>query len=104
MNDGAVNPLLRPAVRLMNRLRYPRKFVLIGLLFAVPLGLTLILWLTELQQRIAFAEKERAGLEYVGAMHRLLEPLLLGREAECAAAAREVDALDGRIGGELETS
>ena len=99
-----MNPLLRPAVRLMNRLRYPRKFLLIGLLFFVPLGLTLILWLTELQQRIAFAEKERAGLEYVGAVHRLLEPLLLGREAECAAAAREVDALDGRIGGELETS
>jgi signal transduction histidine kinase len=88
----------------MNRLRYPRKFVLIGLLFAVPLGLTLILWLTELQQRIAFAEKERAGLEYVGAVHRLLEPLLLGREAECGAAANELDALDRRLGGELDTS
>ena len=104
MNDGAVNPLLRPAVRLMNRLRYPRKFVLIGVLFAVPLGLTLALWLTELQQRIAFAEKERAGLVYVAAVQRLLEPLLLGREAGCAAAAREIDALDARLGRALGTS
>jgi signal transduction histidine kinase/DNA-binding NarL/FixJ family response regulator len=88
----------------MNHLRYPRKFALISLLFAVPLGLTLALWLTELQQRIAFAEKERVGLEYVGAAQRLLEPLVLGREAECAAAAREVDAIDGRLGRTLETS
>jgi len=104
VNDGAVSPLLRPAVRLMNRLRYPRKFLLISLLFAVPLGLTLALWLTELQERIAFAEKERAGIEYVGAVERVLEPLLLGREADCAAAAQELDALDRRLGAELDTS
>jgi methyl-accepting chemotaxis protein len=81
-----VNPLLRPAVRLMNRLRYARKFVLISLLFAAPLGLTLYLWLAELQQRIAFAEKERAGLAYVSAVHRVLEAPLLGRQADVAAA------------------
>lgn len=28
MNDGTVNPLLWPAVWLMNQLRYPRKFTL----------------------------------------------------------------------------
>jgi signal transduction histidine kinase/FixJ family two-component response regulator len=88
----------------MNRLRYPRKFLLISLVFAIPLGLTLALWLTELQQRIAFAEKERAGIEYVGAVERVLEPLLLGREGDSAAAARELDALDRRLGAELETS
>jgi signal transduction histidine kinase/DNA-binding NarL/FixJ family response regulator len=104
VNDGAVNPLLRPAVRLMNRLRYPHKFVLISLLFAVPLGLTLALWLIELQQRIAFAEKERDGLAYVGAVQRLLEPLLLGREDECVSTAGEIDALDVRLGHALGTS
>jgi signal transduction histidine kinase/ActR/RegA family two-component response regulator len=104
VNDGAVNPLLRPAVRLMNRLRYPRKFALISLLFAVPLGLTLTLWLTELHQRIAFAEKELVGLRYVAAVSQLLEPLLLGREEECAGAALELDAIDRRLGPALETS
>jgi hypothetical protein len=29
--------LVAPAVALMNRLRYPQKFVLISLLFAIPL-------------------------------------------------------------------
>jgi signal transduction histidine kinase/DNA-binding NarL/FixJ family response regulator len=104
VNDGAVNPLLRPAVGLMNRLRYPRKFALISLLFAVPLGLTLTLWLTELHERIAFAEKELVGLRYVAAVSQLLEPLLLGREEECAAAALELDAIDQRLGPALETS
>ena len=102
MNDCRVNPLLRPAVRLMNRLRYPRKFVLISLLFAAPLGLTLYLWLAELQQRISFAEKERAGLAYVSAVHRVLEAPLLGRQADVVAA--DLDALDRRLGSELETS
>jgi signal transduction histidine kinase/DNA-binding NarL/FixJ family response regulator len=86
----------------MNRLRYPRKFVLISLLFAAPLGLTLYLWLAELQERIAFAEKERAGLEYVNAVHRVLEAPLLGRQADVSAAG--LDALDRRLGRELETS
>jgi signal transduction histidine kinase/HPt (histidine-containing phosphotransfer) domain-containing protein len=104
VNDAVVNPLLRPAVRLMNRLRYPRKFALISLLFAVPLALTLSLWLIEVRERIAFAEKERTGLAYVGAVHRALEPLLLGREEDCAAAVREIDALDARLGRALGTS
>jgi signal transduction histidine kinase/DNA-binding NarL/FixJ family response regulator len=99
-----VNPLLRPAVRLMNRLRYRPKFALISLLFGVPLVLSMALWLAEVQQRIGFAEKERLGLEYVNGVHRLLEALLLGREADCAAAARRIDALDRRLGRELGTS
>jgi signal transduction histidine kinase/DNA-binding NarL/FixJ family response regulator len=86
----------------MNRLRYPHKFVLISLLFAAPLGLTLYLWLAGLQERIAFAEKERAGLAYVSAAHRVLEAPLLGRQADVAAA--DLDALDRRLGRELGTS
>ena len=86
----------------MNRLPYPRKFALISLLFAIPLGLTLALWLIEVRERIAFAEKERTGLRYVSAVHRLLEPLLLGREPEVAAAVAAIDALDPRFERELE--
>jgi hypothetical protein len=98
-----VNFLLRPAVGLMNRLRYPRKFLLISLLFAAPLWLTLYLWLDELHERIAFAEKERAGVEYVAAVDRLIEHILLGRADGVAAAAEAVDALDRRLGSELQT-
>ncbi len=104
MNDGAVNPLLRPAVRLMNQLPYRHKFALISLLFAVPLVLSLVLWLAEVRERIAFAEKERTGLAYVSAVHRLLEPLLLEREPEVVAAVSAIDARDPRFARELETS
>jgi hypothetical protein len=94
---------MRPAVRLMNRLRYPQKLGLIVLLIAAPLGLTLFLWLAEVHERIAFAEKERAGLAYVVALHGLLEQISLGQPAGVIAAATLIDGLDRRIGQELET-
>ncbi len=119
---GAVDSLLAPGVRLMSRLSYPRKFVLISLLFAIPLALLMSLWLHEIGKRIAFAEKERAGLEYVVALRQLLEPLersralallapgdeaaagLLAEEhARTLAATRAVDVVAGRLRPGLET-
>ena len=117
----AVNALIAPGVLLMNRLRYPRKFALISALFAIPLGLMMYLWLTEIGERVAFAEKERRGLEYVVALRRLLEPLersrglallaargdtsapgqLAEERARITAAARMIDVVDGRSGAEL---
>jgi signal transduction histidine kinase/AmiR/NasT family two-component response regulator/HPt (histidine-containing phosphotransfer) domain-containing protein len=117
-----MTPLVAPAVALMNRLRYPQKFVLISLLFALPLGLLMTFWLGEIEDRIAFARKERAGVEYVAALRRVLEPLevvqalarrdaadaaaamRLGRErARLAAAAAEMDRVDARLGGRLRS-
>jgi signal transduction histidine kinase/FixJ family two-component response regulator len=116
-------PLVAPAVALMNRLRYPQKFVLISLLFAIPLGLMMAFWLGEIEDRLAFARKERAGVEYVVALRALLEPLeivqvLAGRDGADAAAslrlARErarlvdvaaaMDAVDARVGARLRTT
>jgi signal transduction histidine kinase/HPt (histidine-containing phosphotransfer) domain-containing protein/ActR/RegA family two-component response regulator len=124
MDDGGVSALIRPGVLLMNRLRYPHKFALISLLFAIPLGLTMSLWLTEIGARVAFAAKERAGLEYVVALRHLLEPLerarglaplvaagdtsaagqLAEQRARLAAAARIIDVIDGRSGAVLEST
>ena len=39
-------PFLKPARQLMDRLTYPRKFLLIFLLFALPLGMRLYLLVT----------------------------------------------------------
>ncbi len=103
MNDVAVNPLLRPGVRLMNRLRYPHKLALIVFLVAVPLGLTLYLWLAEVHERIAFAEKERAGLAYVAALHLLLEQVALGQTTGLRGAVERVDRLDAGGADALET-
>ena len=46
--------VLEPAVHLMNRLRYPQKFALISLLFAIPIAFMMSLWLVELHHRMAF--------------------------------------------------
>lgn len=103
---GAPRALLAPGVALMNRLRYPQKFVLVSLVFLIPLGLLTYLWLAEIGERLAFARRERAGLEYVVALRGLLEPLALQPRATAtpavAKAARTVDAVDARFGTELQ--
>ena len=108
-----MSALLAPGVALMNRLRYPQKFALVSLVFAIPLGLMMYLWLAEIGERLAFARKERAGLEYVVALRRLLEPLALAPlglapqglgSPDLAAAAQGVDVVDGRLGFELHTT
>jgi len=101
----------------MNRLSYPRKFTLVSLVFAVPIALMMYLWLAEIRQRIAFTRKERAGVEYVVPLTRLLTQIELfdarvaqpappalideGR-AQVAAAARDVAAVDARLGDRLD--
>ena len=100
--------LLAPGVALMNRLRYPQKFTLVSLVFAVPLALMLYLWLAEIGDGLAFARKERAGLEYVVALRRVLQALALAppaiAEPEAAEAARGVDVVDARLGAELQAT
>jgi signal transduction histidine kinase/CheY-like chemotaxis protein/HPt (histidine-containing phosphotransfer) domain-containing protein len=105
--------LLAPGVALMNRLRYPQKFAVVSLVFAIPLGLMIYLWLVEIGDRLAFARKERAGLEYVVAVRALLEPLVLTpvglaplglASPDLAAAANAVDVVDARLGSELHAS
>ena len=115
---GLMTRLLAPGVGLMNRLRYPQKFVLISCLFAVPLVLLFYLWLGEIADRLAFARRERAGLEYIVALRQLLEPLQRIQVLSALAAAdrrpatgpsrsstagsqrrpEAVDRVDGRLG------
>src|SRR5215510_11698531 len=74
-DHGAMKRVMEPAVRLMNRLRYPQKFALISLLFAIPIALMMTLWLVELHHRMAATAAERNGLEYVVALGHVLELL-----------------------------
>ena len=92
---SAMTWLLTPAVRLMNRLRYPQKFVLISLVFAIPIGLMMGLWLVELHGRIAFAASERRGLEYIRALRNVLEPLDRSRALRPLAEAGDPSAREG---------
>ncbi|NWG14944.1 MAG: response regulator [Acidobacteria bacterium] len=68
--------LFNPAIALMNRLKYPQKFVLISLLFALPLALVMTLLIREINTRIEFAQKEIYGNVYLRPLRGLLEHTL----------------------------
>src|SRR3954470_4835006 len=72
----AMSQVLSPAIALMNRLRYPQKFLLISLLFIAPLALVLALLIAEVNTKADFAQKEVAGTEYLRGVRRLLEDAL----------------------------
>jgi sigma-B regulation protein RsbU (phosphoserine phosphatase) len=118
---SAMKKVLEPAVHLMNRLRYPQKFALISLLFAIPIAFMMSLWLVELHHRMSFTARERGGLEFEVALRHVLEPLEISRglrslaaagdpsarerlakeQASLAAAATVVDAVNARLGKRL---
>jgi methyl-accepting chemotaxis protein len=66
--------LFIPVIALMNRLKYPQKFGLIGALCLIPIIVMMILLLTEIDKNITFAENERSGVEY----YKPLKDLLVG--------------------------
>ncbi len=116
--------LLFPAVALMNRLKYLQKFLLIGVLFMLPVGLTMYMLVTNIDKEINFAKNERLGIEYNNGIRKLLEhlqqhrgmananlngdtsfkELLLEKQTEIEQDIRNVDRLDQRLGGRLKTT
>ena len=63
--------LFKPAIAIMNRLKYPQKFFLISLLFVLPLALVMNLLLSELDSRIEFTQKEIYGNAYLRPISQL---------------------------------
>jgi len=73
-----------PAIGLLDRLRYPWKFSLISLCFALPIILLINMLFLEIGERIAFAERERGGVAYAHALEdtrRALYRMALAAEA-----------------------
>lgn len=63
--------LFDPAVQLMNRLSYPRKFAAAGMLFALPLVFVTSQYIAMLNERVEISRREQAGNRAV----RLMVPL-----------------------------
>jgi signal transduction histidine kinase/CheY-like chemotaxis protein/HPt (histidine-containing phosphotransfer) domain-containing protein len=117
-------PILRPARKLMDGLTYPQKFLLIFLLFALPLGLTLYLLVGEINNSVRFARKEIAGVQYLRPLRALqeevaasrlaaagyaagrmeLRPELIRAQAEIQAAIARLDAVEQRFGRDLDSA
>ncbi len=66
---------LAPAIALMDRLRYPKKFALIGLLFVFSLGVMTYMVISEARVSLNFTKKEKLGIEYIYPVRKLLENL-----------------------------
>ncbi|HEX7901895.1 MAG TPA: response regulator [Planctomycetota bacterium] len=113
MSPRAPAAFLRPAVATMNRLSYPKKFLLISLCFAAPLAVTLVFLLSELGDRIEFTRMEGVGTRYLRPLMTLFRhagdarltvraggPELkraLARLGEDVRAIEEVDREEGAI-------
>ena len=75
-HNGPMNTLLSPAITLMDRLRYPRKFVLVSLLFIIPLALVTTLFATSVTADVRFTQRELAGTTYLRSLVTLFDHLL----------------------------
>ena len=118
-----LNTLLAPAVAVMNRLKYPQKFALISLLFALPLALVMYFFVSEVNERIEFSQKELEGDKYLRPLRQLLEdaaqsqirahtyttqgpshrPELIRKQTEIDADFQALDAVERELGATLKT-
>lgn len=66
---------LAPAIRLLNSLTFPKKFALISFFFALPLALTLVFLIRQVQAEIQFAQLELVGVDYLAPLNALHDEL-----------------------------
>ena len=115
--------ILRPGIALLNRLRYPLKFLLISVVFLIPLLTMGYLLQSEVQSKITFMRAERTGLDYIAKLreplryiqqHRGMTAAYLGgdrsfrdkmsaKEADIDKAFAALETIDRSLGGVLDT-
>jgi signal transduction histidine kinase len=112
-----------PAIALMNRLKYPQKFLLISFLFIFPLTIVMVQYFVNVEHDINFGAKERLGLEYNAPLIDLLALVQRHEAIDSAALSgeqnvgdllavqntietqiNEVDRVDTKLGGILQVS
>ncbi len=119
-----MNSFLKPAVILLNRLSYPRKLAIVGIVLAIPLcGLSYVT-ISEGNTHIAILEKELIGVRSIRPMKRLTKAVqehrgsaqlalngvslaqkrLSGLESAIEDVILEIDELDHSVGAVLGIS
>jgi PAS domain S-box-containing protein len=78
--SDAMRKLFTPAIALMNRLTYPRKFALISLLLATPLALALWFLILSINTGVRAAQFELNGTAYLHPLRQLLEHTLINKQ------------------------
>lgn len=65
--------IFSPSVFLMSRFRYPQKFLIISVLFAIPIVLGTYFFVTKINEEIKTIHFERNGLRYITPTQKLLK-------------------------------
>ncbi len=114
---------LKPAISMINKLKYPQKFALISGIFIIPLSLMMYLLISEVQSRIDFANQEKLGNIYLRPLRQLYPKvyqaqLLMANpnfspedqtqleqlKAEISDQIKVLDKIDQKIGHQLSIS
>jgi PAS domain S-box-containing protein len=82
-----VKSFFGPAVGLMNRLTYPRKFLLISVVFALPLAIVTVILFAEINASLDIARRQTEGLRYLTAVQPLFRAVQEQMEAMVTTAA-----------------
>jgi PAS domain S-box-containing protein len=116
--------LFKPAITLMNRLKFPQKMAVVACIFSLPLAVFLYLLITEINTGIHLAKKEQQGVvftQYIAKMlkdlqqHRGMSNALLRgdasfkeriklKSADIKEDIRAIDMADDRFGESLRTT
>src|SRR4030081_2270332 len=110
--------VLKPARSLMGRLKYLEKFLLILVLFVLPLATVLYAYITDANAQIDFANSELSGTRYLRPLNALFADVLRARGASQRAAAADlttsqkamttaraaVAAVEAELGASLKTA
>ncbi len=116
--------MLAPAIALMSALTYPKKVMMVSILFIVPLVVVSLLLKAELDEKVEVTAKELKGLEYVQAVRQIYQHLpqhrgmvnafrngadefkskILDKRRVIAADISVINVIDERYGDEFKTS
>jgi methyl-accepting chemotaxis protein len=118
-----MNMVFKPGIGLLNRLRYPHKFLLIGVIFLAPLIVMGYFLIDEVNQRIRFMEQERLGVEYIAQLRKPIAEIqqhrgmsaaflngdasfrerMMERQAAIDSQFATLRSVDSRLGSALKT-
>jgi methyl-accepting chemotaxis protein len=93
--------VLRPARGLMGPLKYLEKFVLISVLFVLPLGTVMYAYITDANAQIDFAKSELSGTQYLRPLNALFADVLRARDASERGAAADLATAQKAIASHL---
>lgn len=119
-----MNLFFKPGIQLMNKLRYPKKLLLIGAIFAISVLIFTYQLITQSMSIMDFSNKELYGVEYINPLYivmanvqnyrHLNNNLVLGDQSakdsinsvinEIDSAILVVDAKDNKLGSILRTT